>query len=431
VCAAVVICAGADASNEAPLQLSLKEATTRAMAESRRIKKAKAEYAAAAADSDIARTAFMPTLSFTSKTGTLHDRDQVPGDREPPVTARDRNHYEAQLLLRQNLFSGFSDLHNVRASNARRSEGEWALKSTALDVSLDVIEQYFGLQLAKAELDAELQIFKLREQQFTEARSRAAQGRATSLELLESEYAVRAQEPVIKSLESDIASKSLRLARLAGLPLDKGFTLTDALTDVGAVLGSSKLPELDKAYAEALEQSPELKRAEATWERLDWERARDTARHLPTVSIDIAAGYRSGLRSDFGTEDTLRYSGLVTLDVPLFSGLGSFDERRKNSALLSAAAEEQAMAREQLLQDLTDAYRQLDLAEAKVAAERKNKELTSKAVENARNLFRNGRATQANLLDSYSRDLAALRNHARSLYDRVIAIAKIRMLTSP
>ncbi len=414
-----------------PLDLSLKEATTRAMAESRRVKKAKAEYSAAAAGSDFARTAFIPTLSFTSKAGTLHDRDQVPGDRELPMTARDHNHYEAQLVLRQNLFSGFSDLHNMRASNARRSEEEWSLKSTALDVSLEVIEQYFGLQLAKAELEAEMQIFKLREQQFAESRSRAAQGRATSLEVLEAEYAMRAQDPLIKSLESDIASKSLRLARLAGLSLDKSFTLTDALTDVGAVLGSSKLPELEKAYAEALEQSPGLKQAEATWERLDWERARDTAKHLPSVSLDITAGYRSSMRSDFATEDTMRYSGMVTLDVPLFSGLGSFDERKKNSALLNAAAEDKAMAREQLLQELTDAYRQLDLAEARVTAEQKNKELTSKAVENARNLFHNGRATQASLLDSYSRDLTAQRNHARSLYDRIVAIAKIRSMTSP
>lgn len=417
--------------NSATLDLSLKDAISRAMAESRRVKKAKAEYTAAIADLDYARTAFLPELSFSTKAGTLHDRDQVPGERELPLTARDRNHYEAQIALRQNFFSGFRDLHNMRAADARRNEVEWSLKSTALDVSINVIEQYFGLQLAKAELEAELQIFKLREQQFAEARSRAAQGRATSLDVLESEYAVRAQDPLIKSLESDLSSKSLRLARLIGLSLDTPFNLTDALTDIGAVLGSSKLPDLDQAFADALRQSPDLKKAQATWERLDWERARDSAKHLPAVSFDMTAGYRSGLRSDFGTEDTLRYSGMISLDVPLFSGLGSFDERKKNAALLNAAAEDQAMVREQLLQDLTDAYRSLELAETTIIATQKNKELTVKAVENVRSLFRNGRATQANLLDSYSRELEARRNFARALYDRIIAIAKIRSLTSP
>lgn len=414
-----------------PYDLSLQDATKRAMTESRRIKKAKAEYTAAVAESDFARAAFLPELSFSTKAGTLHDRDQVPGEQELPMTARDRNHYEASLLLRQNFFSGFRDWHNMRAANARRRELEWGLKSTALDVSIDVIEQYFGLQLAKAKLDAELQIFKLREQQLSEARSRAAQGRATSLDVLEAEYAVRAQDPLIQSLKSEMSSKSLKLARLIGWPLDRSFNLTDSLTDVGAVLGSSKLPELETAYSEALKQSPDLKRVEANWERLDWERARDSAKHLPSVFMDVTAGYRSGLRSDFGTEDTLRYAGMLSVEVPLFSGLSSFDERKKNAALLRAAAEDQAIIREQLLQDLSDAYMDLELAETKVKAAQKNKGLTMKAADNVRKLFRNGRATQANLLDSFSRELQAQHDYDHSLYDRVVAIAKIRSLTAP
>lgn len=414
-----------------PLLLSLKDTTSRALAESRLIKKAKADYAASVSDADLAKTAFLPTLTLESNIGTLHDREPSPGEKERPIVARDRNQYQAQLVLRQKIFNGFRDLNEVRARNAAKSEGEWQLKSKALDVSLDVIVQYFSLQRAQAELDAELQVFKLREQQLSEVKSRAAQGRATSLEVLEAEYALRAQDPNIKSLRRDIAAASLKLARLAGIPLDQPFRLTDELTNVGSILGGAKLPDLAKAYEEALRQSPQLKKSEATLERLDWERARDTSAHLPTVSVEVAGGYKSGLRRDFGTEDSLSYYGLVNLSVPLFSGLSSIDERRKNSARMVSASEEQALVREQLLQDLTDAFRDLELAEAKVEAGKKNMQLTIKAVENAKNLFRNGRVTLSNVLDSYSRDLTARRDYIKSLYDRILALAKIRSLTAP
>ena len=64
-------------------------------------------------------------------------------------------------------------------------------------------------------------------------------------------------------------------------------------------------------------------------------------------------------------------------------------------------------------------------------AGKKNTELSGKAVENAKSLFRNGRVTQSNVLDSYSRDLTARRDYVKSLYDRIMAIAKIRSLTAP
>lgn len=421
----------AGSQKSAPLALSLKDATSRALTESRKIKKAKADYTVASAESDVARAAFLPTLYLESNLGTLHDREPSPGETTRPLTARDRNQYQAQLVLRQKIFNGFRDLHEVRAKNAARSEGEWQLKSTALDVSLDVIAQYFGLQRARAELEAELQVYKLREQQLSEVKSRAAQGRATSLEALESEYALRSQDPTIKSLRRDIAGASLKLARLTGIGLDESFKLTDDLTDVGAILGSAKIPDLAKAYEDALRESPQLKKSEATLERLDWERAMDTSAHLPTISLEAMGGYRSGLRRDFGTEDSLNYSGMINLSVPLFSGLSSFDERRKNAARMSAATEEQALVREQLLQDLSDAFRDLELAESKVEAGKKNTELSGKAVENAKSLFRNGRVTQSNVLDSYSRDLTARRDYVKSLYDRIMALAKIRSLTAP
>lgn len=419
------------ASGKAPIVLSLKEATMRSLTGSRKIKKAKEDYNAAREETSVARTSFMPTVRFESNVGTLHDRLPSIGEVVPPDIARDRNQYQAQVVLNQPIFSGLHDLNNIRAKNAAMTEQEWMLKATALDVSIQVIELYFTLQLDQAELAAEREVAKLREDQWTEVRNRAKAGRATELDSLESEYAVKAQEPTIKSLEQDIASKSLQLARLMDLPLDQGFKLTDSLSDVGAILGSAKLPTLSEAYAISTRESPKLRTAEQTLQRIDLEYARDSSKHYPDLSFEVVGGYQSNLRNEFGTDDSRTYSGMLKLKVPLFSGLSSFDERRVNYARVASAREDLSIARDDLLQQLMDAYSSYELAESKVLAEKKNTELTTRAVENARNLFRAGRTVQTNVLDSYSRDLTAKKNYAKALYDRIMALAKIRSLTSP
>ena len=403
----------------------------RSLAGSRKIKKAKEEYNAAREETSVARTSFLPTVRFESNIGTLHDRVPNIGEVTPPQIARDRNQYEAQVVLNQPIFSGLHDLNNVRAKNAAMSEQEWKLKSTALDLSVQVIELYFTLQLDQAELAAEKEVAKLREDQWTEVQNRTKAGRATELDSLEAEYALRAQEPTIKSLEQDISSKSLQLARIMDLPLDQGFKLTDNLSDVGAVLGSAKLPSLAEAYQVSTRESPKLRTAEETLSRVDLEYARDSSKHYPDLSFEVVGGYQSNLRNEFGTEDSRTYSGMLKLNVPLFSGLSSFDERRVNYARVASAREDLSMARDDLLQELMDAYSSYELAESKIVAEKKNTELTARAVENARNLFRAGRTVQTNVLDSYSRDLTARKNYAKALFDRIMALAKIRSLTSP
>lgn len=421
----------AESTNKPALILSLKEATTRALAGSRVVKKAKEDYNAAREATSVARAAFLPTLKFESNVGTLHDREPSVGETVSPAIARDRNQYDADLVLTQPLFSGFRDWNDVRAKSAASLEEEWKLKSTALDISIKVIELYFGLQLAQADLNAEKEVSKLRQEQWEDVKNRARSGRATQLDSLESEYAVKAQEPAIKELEHDISSKSLQLARILDLPLDQSFRLSDDLSNIGAVLGAAKLPNLAEAYTTATQASPKLRAAQQTVERIDLEYSRDSAKHYPELSFEAKAGYHTNLRADLGTEDARHYSGLLKLTVPLFSGLSSFDERRVNRAKVSSAQEDLGIARDDLLQELTDAYSQLELAESKIIAEKKNTELTLRAIDNAKSLFQAGRATQTSVLDSYSRDLTARKNYSKALYDRVIALAKVRSLTAP
>lgn len=420
-----------DSAKRPLLVLSLKEATTRALGGSRVVKKAKEDYNAARESTSVARAVFLPTLKFQSDVGTLHDREPSLGELEPPLVARDRNQYDAKLVLTQPLFSGFRDLNDVRAKSAASLEQEWKLKSTALDISIEVIELYFGLQLAQADLEAEREVAKLRREQWDDVKNRARSGRATELDSLEAEYAVKAQEPSIKSLEQDISSKSLKLARILDLPLDQSFRLSDELSDIGAVLGAAKLPNLAEAYTIATQSSPKLRAAEHTVERIDLEYSRDSSKHYPDLSFEAIAGYHSNLRADFGTEDARHYSGMLKLTIPLFSGLSSFDERRVNRAKVASAQQDLGIARDDLLQELTDAYSELALAESKIVAEKKNTELTQRAIENAKSLFRAGRTTQTSVLDSYSRDLTARKNYVKALYDRIIALAKVRSLTAP
>lgn len=427
------------AATDAVVILSLKDAITRAISEDHRIKKAKNDLRAAQAGTDTIREGFLPSVRLDATAGTLHDREPNVGELSSATSdagsssqrvARDRNKYEGKVILEQPLFTGFKDIHNYRARHAAETEAEYALKSTGLLVTNEVIENYFGVQLAQRNLSAEQEVAKVRAAELRDVLNRASAGRATALDRLEAEYASKSQTPELLSLSQELERKTLKLARLLGLPLDQEIKLSDDLELTSVLFEGAKVPDFKEAYTGAMRENPELRRAEATELKIQWEQARDGSKHLPTIDLELTAGTAASKRTDIGTRDALTYSGLIHFQMPLFTGLSSFAERRVNAEKLAAAREDQTVAREKVLDDLAEAYRVESLATSRVAAGRANVEFTGESVESTRNLYNVGRATLTDVLKAYSRQVDAKKGLSQALYDRMIALATIKTLTT-
>lgn len=375
-----------------------------------------------------ARGKYFPKIDLELNAGTFHDRNAIPGDLQIPSVARDRNNYLAQVKFSQPIFSGFG-----HSSTMSKREYEQKVKELELDIAKETaIEQtialYFGVQLLEKQIRSEKEAQVMRESQRKEIGERTRHGAATDLQQLQAEYAVKQQVPKILELETDLSTKRLRLYRALNLPLGDTFELTDLLPDRIEGPLAFKLPDLPHALDYALRNSLRIRKLEAEVHATQSESGESLAPHLPRLDLELSAGSNAFQRADIASSDSLAYGAQLKLVVPLFSGLESLSDRSYWRARLDELTEERARLRESILDELNETYRKLEMTSHRLEASRVNLELTERAVKKAREFYRMGRSTLTEVLDAYSANLEAKKQGAQDIYDRVVALFRVKSI---
>ncbi len=406
----------------------MKFALERALGHSPQLVEVREQLNAAKSEVSTRRAAFFPSLRAELKAGTYHDRIPNPGELSIPATARDRNQYIGQLVLDQPILQGLGLFDGVAWAVARRKKASQHLIEMANKTARDVIQVYFGLQLTEAQLKAEREMLGFLTKKLSQVRQQRAQGRGTELQELQAEYAAQSKIPVIQDLETEWDIKKLKLSALTGETFGGEWKLTDQLVSANKVLEESQMPKLNEAVQKMLTANSELMQLEAAIEETRSEGSLNSAKHWPSLSLTLSAGTNAFQRSDLATSDSLTYSGELKLNVPIFSGLSSFHESDQTQAKVSALRMQFEHKRSQLIAEATQAFRDWETSALRVEAEKKNAALTRRAIDQAESLFRVGRATLTEVLDSYSNALSATRALDDAIYRRVDAIARIRSL---
>lgn len=407
------------------IKITLKEALEMAFASSHDIRQLKEEVIAAEARTDQSLSKFYPTVNVNASAGTFHDRQ---GEVPQPESERDRNQYDAKVVLNQNLFSGFSHWSGLDAAKADRDSAQKKLEKKIAEVRLGVIKSYFNIQLKLKELAAEKEIAELRRNQLSQVESKFSQGRATEVEKLRAEYAVKSQIPQMKTIESDLEKETLSFVQFLGLPLTQEFSLTDQLEVANKLLLTKPLPDIAVAFEVALRTNPELLGYDFDLAKLNSDIKVTSAKHLPSLDLALSSSTTASRRDEIGASGYRSYGGQVNLNIPVFSGLSSFSERHENQTKLNVLLEKKAAYREKLLEDIRRVYSTWNLENAKAEAEKANIELTDKAVSQSEALYASGRATLIDVLDSYSSGLQAKKNYAAAEYGRITALAELKFI---
>ncbi len=410
------------------IELTLKGTIDRAVENSHTVRQAREDLSAAQGRIKQATAKFYPTIQAEANAGTFHDKQPAPSETPPPEVERDRNQYDAKVTLTQNVFSGFSHWAGVQSAKADQESFQKKLDRTTSEVRFEIAKLYFEIQLKLRELAAEREVSELRQKQLEQVKARFAAGRATQVERLKAEYAVKSQIPQIKSLESDLEKDTLRLVQYVGLPLTQEFKLTDSLEKAANAVMSKPLPEIATAFDLALTSNPDLIGIESDLAKLSSDVKVTSAKNLPALDLIFSSGTNAGRRDEIGAPGFRAYGGQLKLSVPVFSGLSSFAERHENQAKINSMIEKKAATREKLLEDLRRVYSAWSLETVRMDAEKTNIELAEKTVIQAETLYQTGRATLTDVLDGYSNQLQAKKNLASAMYGRVAALAEIKFL---
>lgn len=408
--------------------LSFRDALKEGFSASREIKESEELVRSSKSVLSSASSTFFPTISLVMNAGTYHDRQPVPGDQALFLVPRDRNQYDARVQGTQVLFSGFSSFAESAKAKASLQKAEENKRALEFQVVAAIVEAYFGIQNLQRKLSAETEVLKVRQALLDQVMSRVRSGRATDLEEIQARLEIQSQEPTMNSLKNDIEAKSIQLNRLLGKELIQTFRLSDELTPTSYTVDVLPPLSLAQAYEQALQNSPEIKKVEAAYDEVVAELRIAEATQLPKISLNFQAGSLTPLQREIGSQESLNYGANIEMSIPLFSGFSSIHAVSSGKSKIEAALERRAFAREQLFQNLQQSFRAWEVLKKNIDSIELSVKTSKRATERSESLYRAGRATTLDVLNSYTKRLEQESKLSDALFNRIKTVVQFRNL---
>lgn len=328
--------------------------------------------------------------------------------------------YSATLTLTQPLYAGGRILAGNRLARIGQEAAVLQLKMKEKDILQKVTECYWQVASVKYNLETIAAAERQLEAVSQLVTNYVNAGVATRNDLLKVQ--LRQQELAANRLKLENARHVLLLLLAQQIGLG-GQTIDIDATSLQAPEPATVLVPTDEAVAAREETSLLQKQVEAG----TWQVKLERGKHLPTVAVGMM-GYNAGLG---GLSDNVRKymdtnmtNGLVfgTVSVPIMSWWGGRHAIRRTQMKLQQAKNEADDVREQLAVDvesawsnLTEAYRQIDIARASVESAEENLRMST-------DQYRAGTLTLSDLLDAET-----LHRQARSQYSDAMAVYQVRL----
>ncbi len=410
-------------AQEASRRIDLQECIRMATQESVEVRGRQLQLGRAELRAQESKNAFLPTLSAGASQsfdfGRSADKTGVLQDRSSAGTS-------FSLSASLTLFSGFSRLHDLKASRLQLEGAGAELEQARWDVRMQVTQLYFALLHAR------------RVQQAAQADvERATQQLAYSTSMVEGGRWSRDKQA---EAEAQRASSALRLVEAQNAVALAHTDLMQAIEarepyevdglDVDAEIERAKqaLRPYTDTYQTALSLQPALRASDAYRRAASEQIASARAGYLPRLSL--GAGYSNsyyhllgdsyaGLNLPFGEQ--WRQNGRshigLSLSVPIF------DAFRTRSAIRTAKHErvnlelQRISLEKKLRKDIEQATLNAELALRKIEASRSSYEASEAARLLVYERWQVGRATANELAEASNRRLAAEIEHANAQYE--------------
>jgi outer membrane protein len=170
---------------------------------------AKAQVEAAQNQVTVARSAGLPTVSFSSN----YYKNTQPGEAVSQIDTRE---FTVGVGLTIPFFDGFSSTYKVRGAEAQVEQRKAELADTADRIALELIKAYADATLALQNLDASANLLKAAQEALAVSRRRYDRGAADITEMLSTQSTLsHAQHERVRCL-AEWRSARLRLLANAG-----------------------------------------------------------------------------------------------------------------------------------------------------------------------------------------------------------------------
>lgn len=241
---------------------------------------------------------------------------------------------------------------------------------------------YLQLVATRARLDASKAQVEYAKSVYNRARDQYDAGLAAKLDATRAEVQLETEEQRTVSLQADLETQSLRLARIVGLPVGQAFAATDTYP-YQPVTGYT----LETALDRAMQRRQDLVAAQASVRAADAAVKAAHAERLPNVSIRADAGV-AGTAPTQTSLGVYTVTGLVT--IPVYNGGRIRGDEKQAEAAQHQRRAEYEDAHAQVDQDVRQAFIQLNAGESQVRLATRNQTLAHESLQQSVDRFISG-----------------------------------------
>ncbi len=252
----------------APSPLTLQQAVNVALEKNPERKAALADTKAASADVGVARSALLPHVMFSETATRGNDPVYVFGSKlqQQRFTTADfalnvlntptpYGNFGTRFGGTWNLFDSFGSWHAVsRAEDVQAAAGH-QLERADQEVIFHVVDAYYGVLLAKKQLDVAEQSMKTAQSILERAKNRFDSGIVAESDYLSAQVRVATRKQQLIRAQDDLALTRAQLSAAMGVSADDEFDPVEALAE--KALPPMSLDDLEK---QAMKDRPDLNR---------------------------------------------------------------------------------------------------------------------------------------------------------------------------
>ena len=369
--------------------------------------------------SKIARSALLPNLNASLSETVQQTNLQalglrlglpVPGIAVPTVVGP-FNFFDLRASLSQTVLD-LTARNNYLAAKEIARANELSVEDARDLIVLGVGGTYLQVIAARSRIEAARAQLTTAEALFKQTSEQRAAGVVAQIDLNRSQIQLLTQQQRLVSLENDYSKLKITLARLAGLPPNEQYELSDAIPFAEAPALS-----FDEALKQALEQRSDLKAAQAQVDAAQRSRSAARSERLPSFAV----------RADYGVIGTNpsqahgTFSVVGTVRVPIWQGGRTKGQTEVAEAALAQRQAELDDLKGRIESEVRNAYFDLQAAASQVEVARKNIQVATQNLDLTRQKFSAGVSDNVEVVQSQEALSTANTDYINSVFAHNLA----------
>ena len=282
-----------------------------------------------------------------------------------PTVVGPFNYFDLRATLTQTV-ADMTAVNNYRAAQEVTKANEQSVQDAHDLVVLAIGGAYLQTVAARARVESARAQLETSKALFKQTSERHKTGLSAQIDVSRSLVQQQTQQQRLATLENDFAKQKINLARLAGLPPNEHYELTDEVPY--AALESAAI---DQAVQQALTNRADLKAADAQLRAAERSRAAARAERLP--SLALSADYGAIGVNPSQSHGTFTVVG--TLRVPIWQGGRTEGDVEQADAVLAQRRAELEDTRGRIESDVRNAFLDLEAAANQVELSRNNQQV--------------------------------------------------------